>query len=259
MAKWRQLGFSLIASLLMLHFSAYADSPSANSGQTKTFEPGTKHICLPANQGWNCVPSAQFDASVSLAPGSPAPTETSAAATSKDTRDAPSSQASAKPHASELPSYLTHAATQTGSAPNTIQPGSSHTLAPSRASPAEKASLSQPPTASETAHDSDNPNAINGNSEFLTLPGNQYVIELAHSDDPHAFDAILNALKLRADQLYRLHFPNNKNEQWMLVWAGHDSITHARAALSHLSPTVALNAGWPRRIAPLQTELRNTH
>jgi len=93
-----------------------------------------------------------------------------------------------------------------------------------------------------------------GSSDFLALDGDQYVIELAHAKHEADIAAIRAVLPLAHGKVYELHLRQNGGDAWLLVWGSFDDVGAARAARSEL-PADA-RAGWPRRIAPLQTEVR---
>jgi hypothetical protein len=95
-----------------------------------------------------------------------------------------------------------------------------------------------------------------GSSDFLALPGDQYVIELAHADSEASAAATRAELHLAHGKVYELHLRQNGGDTWLLVWGSFDDVGAARAARGEL-PADA-HAGWPRRIAPLQAEVRRT-
>jgi hypothetical protein len=90
-------------------------------------------------------------------------------------------------------------------------------------------------------------------SDFLALPGDQYVIELAHADSA----AELPEPAVPRGTVYKLRLHQNGGERWLLLWGAFDSVESARAARDEVSAT-GLAPGWPRRIAPLQAEARRT-
>jgi septal ring-binding cell division protein DamX len=58
--------------------------------------------------------------------------------------------------------------------------------------------------------------------------------------------------------LYELRLARDGTDWWLLVWGHFGDIESARAARSDLPADAAVNAGWPRRIAPLQAEARRS-
>ncbi len=92
--------------------------------------------------------------------------------------------------------------------------------------------------------------------DFLALAGDQYVIELAHAEREGELAAIHDAAQVPSGNVYELHLRQNGADQWLLVWGDFESIEAARAARATLLGAGTITPGWPRRIAPLQTELR---
>jgi hypothetical protein len=96
--------------------------------------------------------------------------------------------------------------------------------------------------------------AADRGSDFLELSGEQYVIELARGDSQASIAAAHTALHLPHGQAYELHLRQNGSDTWLLVWGSFDDVDAARAARGELPADV--HAGWPRRVAPLQAEVR---
>ena len=97
-----------------------------------------------------------------------------------------------------------------------------------------------------------------GNREFLTLPPASYILEIAHSTNREELAAVSANLHLPFGELYELRLARAGSDWWLLVWGHFADIESARAARSDLPPDAAVNAGWPRRTAPLQAEARRT-
>ncbi len=88
-------------------------------------------------------------------------------------------------------------------------------------------------------------------SEFANLPGEQYVLELAHADS-----AAIEVPAVPRGKVYKLYLRQNGAGRWLLLWGPFDSIESARAARDEIAAQGA-TPGWPRRVAPLQAEARN--
>lgn len=197
---------------------------------------------------------------------------------------APTQSAAPAPHASELPAYLTNAAAQ-GTAPRTqpapsTAPASAAKAQPPRAAGGAKADTTRSPEAARgsppapaptsTTSSASPPSATRassasgnhvqgtslGNREFLALPGERFVLELGRGDSPAAYAAQRDALHVPQGDVYELHLHREGGDWWLLVWASFEDLQTARAARGELLPQVAAGAGWPRRIAPLQAEVR---
>ena len=124
--------------------------------------------------------------------------------------------------------------------------------APTRAPAPPAAVTPTPPPAPPTPAPPHAPTVDHG-GDFLDLSGEQYVIELARGDQA-SVAAAHAALSLPHGQAYELHLRQNGADTWLLVWGSFDDVGAARAARGELPADV--HAGWPRRVAPLQAEVR---
>ena len=97
-----------------------------------------------------------------------------------------------------------------------------------------------------------------GAREFLALPAASYIVEIAHSANRADIAALRANLHLPLGELYELHLMREGSDWWLLVWGHFADIESARAARSDLPADAAVNAGWPRRVAPLQAEVRRS-
>ena len=93
--------------------------------------------------------------------------------------------------------------------------------------------------------------APRSDNEFANLPGEQYVLELAHADS-----ADIEIPAVPRGKVYKLHLRQNGAGRWLLLWGPFDSVESARAARDEIAAQGA-TPGWPRRVAPLQAEARN--
>ncbi len=121
------------------------------------------------------------------------------------------------------------------------------TPAPAQSVPVVSAASPAPPTT---------PADRASQHDFLALPGNHFVIELAHAEHEGDLANARDAAHLPSGQVYELHLRENDADQWLLVWGDFDSIEAARAARAELLANGTMSPGWPRRIAPLQAEVR---
>ena len=83
-------------------------------------------------------------------------------------------------------------------------------------------------------------------------------MEIAHSANRAEIAALHANLHLPLGELYELHLMRDGGDWWLLVWGHFADIESARAARSDLPADAAVNAGWPRRVAPLQAEARKS-
>jgi hypothetical protein len=96
--------------------------------------------------------------------------------------------------------------------------------------------------------------ATGANGGFLDLPGDHFVIELAHGEREADVAAARASLHLPRGEVYELHLRQKGGDAWLLVWGSFDDVGAARAARAELPADV--HVGWPRRVAPLQAEVR---
>jgi hypothetical protein len=95
-----------------------------------------------------------------------------------------------------------------------------------------------------------------GNREFLALSSSSYIVELAHSASKSELDALRTTMHPARGALYEVRLQRDGGDWWMLLWGTFDSVDAARAARSELPADAPINAGWPRRVAPLQAEVQ---
>jgi hypothetical protein len=228
-------------------------------------------------------PAATANASAPPPVASPPPAEpaaksselpsylTNAAASGRATR--PAAAAAAPPAAASPPSprpapsaESTNAAPATPAVPEpAATPAAQKPVAPAAHEPAP-AAVAEPvankpetprPPAAEPTRPAPAPaspvSTASTQSNFLALPGDQFVIELAHADS----EAELPATAVPRGQVYKLHLRQNGSERWLLLWGAFESVDAARAARDEIAAQ-GITPGWPRRIAPLQTEARRT-
>lgn len=240
-------------ALALLGAAAIAQADPSDYGKVDTFQPGKKYNCVPTadRKGWDCkVTGAAEIPSQPAEPATPPPTAATASS------PAPAPQASA------LPGYLTRSGAnqimQPMPAASTPKPAPkprvkgpmlpTRTPAPVHAPAATSAPIAKP--ASKPAS-SPAPAVTTPTDDFLALPADAYVIELAHA----ATEADLAAPNPAHEKVYKLHLRQNGADIWLLVCGPYDSLPAARAAREELA-TQGAAPGWPRRIGPLQTEMR---
>jgi septal ring-binding cell division protein DamX len=97
-------------------------------------------------------------------------------------------------------------------------------------------------------------------TNFAQLNPTHYVIQINAASDPNGLlaqvDTVQSALNAEA---FVLAIKRDGRPWWLLVAGDYSTIEAARAARDRL-PTLLQSAGaWPRRIEPLQTEVRSAH
>jgi septal ring-binding cell division protein DamX len=98
---------------------------------------------------------------------------------------------------------------------------------------------------------------VNGTREFLALPGADFAIEVAHAGTKAQLDALRATIQPGHRALYEVRLQRDGADWWLLLWGNFDSLESAREARAQLPADARINAGWPRRIAPLQAEARS--
>ena len=147
-------------------------------------------------------------------------------------------------------------------APSAPEPGPKQTAVTPTSAPQPTAAsppvAEPPPAAAAIAPATADARTVAGNREFLALPSASYILEIAHSANRDELAALRTNLRLPFGELYELHLARDGNDWWLLVWGHFADIESARAARSDLPALPSVNAGWPRRSAPLQAEVRRT-
>ncbi|HET7843909.1 MAG TPA: SPOR domain-containing protein [Xanthomonadales bacterium] len=90
-------------------------------------------------------------------------------------------------------------------------------------------------------------------SAFLVQVPTHYTLQLARAPSQSGFAALLGTLGLRGEEAYAVPLSGGGATSWMLLWGDFADIDAARAAAAQLAPRVS---AWPRRVAPIQDELR---
>jgi SPOR domain len=269
---------------------AAAAQTSSEYGKIDTFAPGKKYTCVPTadKKSWDCKETGNAPKEPATSKSAPTPTPPQPVPTPQSAPESARSMTPVLPPTpsetpTALPSYLraqpapiTSASTSTAKAPPPPTPvapppiESKPPAAPVASTPVPQEPVpipqakpipAEPPRQRETTpppapRPVSTSTDVRGNREFLALPAAAYVIELAHGSSRSDLSALHESLRLPNGDLYELHLTRDGGDWWTLVWASFESISAARAARSQLPADAAINAGWPRPIAPLQNEAR---
>ncbi|MHB8448542.1 MAG: hypothetical protein ACYC9P_11535 [Rudaea sp.] len=267
-------------ALALLCAAAVAQADPSDYGKADTFQPGKKYNCVPSadRKGWDCKVTGNADI-----PPVPRPAQIPAAPAPAHEASPAAPAAPPAPRASALPGYL--AAPDPGQtmqpmpatpAPKPApKPRIKGPMLPARA-PGPKQSVPEPvppapaaaPTPVQTQSVPTLPSAEPAPAsvksvptphahDFLALSAASYVIELAHADSKAGLDAARAAAHPAHGKIYELHLLQNGIDAWLLLRGPFDDLESARTARAELAAQGA-NPGWPRRIGPLQAELRRT-
>lgn len=90
-----------------------------------------------------------------------------------------------------------------------------------------------------------------GATQLLALPGTGYTIQLAAARSSAGFDALRSQLGLSAADTYIVSLRRNGEDWSLLLWRDFSDLQSARSAASTLGGNY-----WPRRLEPLQQEVR---
>ena len=284
--RWVERG--ALAAALIFAGLAHADAP--RYGKVETFQPGKKYHCVPTpdHKAWDCnesgkasEPRAETAAPATDTTAESAPKATALPSYLKNSAQrgqahavapalapAPAHASAPVPAPTPAPPEPTPAAVPASApapvpAPAPTAPPVARAPAPQPVTPAPQPPAPAPaptavaePPAPVSPSASSNAGALLGNRGFLALPASSYIVEIAHSANRADLAALHASLHLPRGELYELHLTRDGGDWWLLVWGPFSDIESARAARSDVPADAAVNAGWPRRIAPLQAEAR---
>lgn len=163
-----------------------------------------------------------------------APTEAAPAAT-------PAAPASATPTAAAEPSTPVAASPE----PATPAPAASAAPMPAEAS-TQAAELAQRPprSVSSSARDA---------AELLALAPGAYTIQLAAARSFQGFTAFRQQLGVAVEDTFVIQVRRNGEDWWLMLWRDFPDLQSAQTAAASLPKAGSF---WPRRLAPLQAEVR---
>jgi hypothetical protein len=93
--------------------------------------------------------------------------------------------------------------------------------------------------------------AANDLDAFLALAASSYTVQLARASDSSGFDALLVGRAIDPQRAFRIAIDAAGNRTWLLLLDVYPDLAGARAAAR-----AASGGAWPRRIGPLQEEVR---
>lgn len=229
-------------------------------------------VCVPANdsKGWECGAGEQAPAARSLprAPAEPSapppylldpssmPSVMMEAAPIRAPEPELAPQPEPAPQPAPAPALETAPEPETAPAPAAEiapEPESAPTPAP-QALPQPAADASTPPTAlapvariiSSAARDA---------ADLLALPGDGYTVQLAATRSIQGLTALRQKLGIAVEDTFVIRVRRDQQDWWLLLWRDYPDLDSARSAAATLS---AHGSFWPRRLAPLQREVRAT-
>lgn len=108
-----------------------------------------------------------------------------------------------------------------------------------------------PPTTASTVATTTAPGPVRSIEQLLALAAGHYTIQLAAAPDPSGFEGLRLQLGLNAADTYVVPVRRN-GERWsFLLWRDFTDLASARNAAAQLQGNF-----WPRRLGPLQQEVR---
>jgi septal ring-binding cell division protein DamX len=97
-------------------------------------------------------------------------------------------------------------------------------------------------------------------SNFAQLNPTHYVIQINAASDPSGLNAQVDAVRSALNaEAFVLPIKRDARPWWLLVAGDYSTIEAARAARDRLPASLQSAGAWPRRIEPLQTEVRSAH
>jgi len=262
--------FTIIALAALLGFATPAHADPSDYGKVDTFQPGKKYNCVPTadRKGWDCSVTGTADVPPSTPPAAPPAQPPAAPVPAAAPAAAPEQPEQPAPHAGTLPGYLTNSGANQPMQPMPAAPAAKPAPQPRVKGPQVPArtptiapAANPPPAPPQPAAPAPQPApavaapSAQAGHDFLALPATQYVIELAHADSATGLDAARTAAHPAHGEVYELHLSQNGNESWLLLWGPFTDLPAARAARDEFAAQGA-TPGWPRRIGPLQAEVR---
>ncbi len=92
-------------------------------------------------------------------------------------------------------------------------------------------------------------------ADLLALPGSGYTVQLAATRGSQGFTALRQTLGIAVEDTFVIRVRRDNQDWWLMLWRDYPDLDSARSAAATLS---AHGSFWPRRLAPLQREVRAT-
>jgi septal ring-binding cell division protein DamX len=92
-------------------------------------------------------------------------------------------------------------------------------------------------------------------ADLLALPGSGYTVQLAATRGIQGFTALRQKLDIAVEDTFVIRVRRGNEDWWLMLWRDFPDLDSARRAAATLS---AHGNFWPRRLAPLQGEVRAT-
>ena len=92
-------------------------------------------------------------------------------------------------------------------------------------------------------------------ADLLALPGTGYTVQLAAARQVQGFTAFRQKLGIAVEDTFVIRVRRGNDDWWLMLWRDFPDLASARSAAATLS---AHGNFWPRRLAPLQSEVSAT-
>jgi septal ring-binding cell division protein DamX len=92
-------------------------------------------------------------------------------------------------------------------------------------------------------------------ADLLALPGSGYTVQLAATRSVAGLTALRQKLGIAVEDTFVIRVRRDNQDWWLMLWRDFPDLSSARSAAATLS---AHGSFWPRRLAPLQGEVRAT-
>lgn len=91
--------------------------------------------------------------------------------------------------------------------------------------------------------------------ELLTLPASAYTVQLAATRGAVGYTELRRELGIAVEDTFVIRVRRGSEDWWLLLWREFPDLDSARQAASSLPGG---DRFWPRRLAPLQAEVRSS-
>ncbi len=91
-----------------------------------------------------------------------------------------------------------------------------------------------------------------GADDLLALPADHYTVQLTAARSLRGFTELRQTLQLAVEDTFVVQVKRNGEDWWLMLWRSFPDVDSARNAAA----TISTQALWPRRLGPVQTEVR---
>lgn len=261
------------------------------------FEPGVRHVCVPAGggDGWDCgtedAPPANYQPPVEESAAEAAPNSEPAAVAQpepmpepepdveataesapapppfladpmRDTPYAPVEESASEPHNAAEAVIAAEAVAPEPTPEAVPEPAPEPLPEPVPELEPEPVSVPAPEVAAPAAPSAPEMTgavALGDADAFSRLPASAFTLQLAYAANTAEFPSLVAALGLDPARCYVLRVRGVNGPTWLLAYGDFADANAAKVAQARLPKASGLLAQWPRRIGALQTEITQGH